>query len=298
MEQRDAIVRNLREISHFFLSESKKNDDQEHIESPEPDNTNARHANDAYTHNTDVSDKIIPVKPKRATIAYVIHDQKETDILHHIYLISMQLALHKIPTSTVVAGAVYDLLAPHLPDGYRAERRYEHNKTIEIMTVYSDALPASLQFIGRTDNASGAQLTPYLVSSEMVFMLDCSYQTVSNIIRGKHDPAALFFTQPTPENAFKIYYMIKKLYASNAQLKAGLVVTDVREQSEAVKISSSISKTLIKYGHAPASYIGSLSQYAINAERSACIAADKNIVELVRTLIRNFRNDHTTTALQ
>ncbi|RJP59869.1 MAG: hypothetical protein C4541_05290 [Candidatus Auribacter fodinae] len=273
MEQRDAIVRNLREISHFFLSESKPEaasavaQPQASAQPVDPSKKNAvSHPKNGIQPEKQqnpslyaLPDEFVQNEPqKEPAVIYLVHNGEQQRILETAYRIGLRLAHHNIRCSIIGPHTFYYSIQNQISSSIDVTHKNMNNNAIDIAEFNAVTMAKPLTIIGRTDNTWGAQLKPHLEKSDIIFIADCSYSQIENLIQGKTAPSVIFFCKPSPEEAFNTYYRAKKLFQTNPHLWSGLIVTNASEQSEALKISGSISKTLVKYGYPSIHFLGNV----------------------------------------
>jgi len=257
MEQRDAIVKNLREISHFFLSEAVVSEKEkvvsgENIVPVKPVSDNAQHDN-----LTNISKFSFRTQNKLPLINYVLSENKDLlKTVFFVYHTALSLTRNGF-RSCVVADkkTIRDVLKLSACSN---DISSEQDNEIEIFDIQSEQFPSSLLTIGREHFNGGAQLGRYMDNIKTVFICDFPKEHINDIIVNDRRSYVTFFTGHKPETAFKAYLEIKKLFSVNPDLWCGLVVNDVSQSSDGYKTYEAISNTLVEYSNRYPYYLGSL----------------------------------------
>ncbi len=257
MEQRDAIVKNLREISHFFLSESST---PKKVAVGSEKKVVPVTVSETNTHNdnlTNISKFSFRTQNSMALVNYVLSESSDLlKTVFCVYQIASSLTRSGFK-SCVVADrkTIEDLLAI---SGCLDDISSHEDNDMEISEVRLKQSPSSLLMIGRDHFDGGAQLGRYMDDIKTVFICDFPKDQISDMIVNGRKNFVTFFSGHNPQQAFNSYVEIKKLFTVNPNLWCGLIVNDVSLSLDGYRAYEAISNTLVEYSNHYPYYLGSL----------------------------------------
>lgn len=274
MEQRDAIVKNLREISHFFLSENKQNEPHHLPEEDKPKKAEKKSAlapnvsyspkpeNISHLHNPNTLHDAKPLP----NIYYTVSQGLSAPVMGALCTVSFELAAMGHRSSIVGSrDAVEKMTADFLKAHAGIHRHCEpladdHDCSLTYLSNGATEFP--LTVIGRTHFDSGAQLERYMHDVQSVFITDFPLSHIKERVHDNRPVQLLCFTRPNPEDAFKLYTDLRDLALANRRLWCGIVVVDAPTIPEALRVYTSIAQTLDKYTGFKPHYLGYTSRSA------------------------------------
>ena len=290
MEQRDAIVKNLREISHFFLSDSKQ------ASTPSPDSQQNEHA--ALSQTLPVEEKVTeksavtkPVVSKAffaasdnlPKIYHVIHHDNNRNIIFWPSAIAYDLTRkgHK----TCVVGdkkSMAEVVSYFKKSGHGVTKEDNQRNDILNCDVYyinNSSNEMTLTLIGRQDYQSGANLSPYMNSAKSVFITDFSLEYIQERLQDNHLTNLVCFSKPNPEKAFELYVRLRNMINISRNIWSGIIIYDVSKQPEAHRVYSSIAETLSKYSKYQSFFLGHISPYTNGSANNSLLGNAKAFLE-------------------
>ena len=274
MEQRDAIVKNLREISHFFLSENKQEQPTKE-QKPSPPKASVKQPSrkqpvhtqhkkqefyDDAQPNTISHLKYPHLQPANLpTIYYTISQGAAIPMLVTLCSVSLELTSHGHRSSIV--GSRESIM--QMSDTIVKARTDVESSTeslamqdFDVSYLLNGNADVPLTLVGRARFDSGAQIEQYMHDVNSVFITDFPIAHIKERVSDNHLTHLLCFTRPTPEDAFKLYLDLKEIVAINRNIWCGIVVCDVPEVSQALRVYSSIAQTLGKFSDVTPHYLG------------------------------------------
>jgi len=272
MEQRDAIVKNLREISHFFLSDNKQ------ASAPETDSTQEEQTSLSQTLPAEekilkttavtkpvVSKAFFAASDNLPKIYHVIHHDNNKAIIFWPSAIAYDLTQkgHK----TCVVGdkkSMAEVVGYFKKNGHGVTK--EDNQRTDILNcdvyyINNSNNEMTLTLIGREDYQSGANLSPYMNAAKSVFITDFSLEYIQERLQDNHLTNLVCFSKPNPEKAFELYVRLRNMINISRNIWSGIIIYDVNKQPEAHRVYSSIAETLSKYSKYQSFFLGHISPY-------------------------------------
>ncbi len=277
MEQRDAIVKNLREISHFFLSENKQEQSSDEKKPSEPVRAAAKQPakkqpahtpqkkqqfyNGASPTPNSISHLKYPcLQPAHLpTIYYTISQSASMPMLVTLCSVSLELSSQGHLSSIVGSReSIMQMSDTILKSRTDVECNTESlaMQDFDVSYLINGQADAPLTLVGRARFDSGAQIEQYMHDVNSVFITDFPTAHIKERVSDNHLTHLLCFTRPTPEDAFKLYLDLKEIVAINRNIWCGIVVCDVPEVSQALRVYSSIAQTLSKFSDVTPHYLG------------------------------------------
>ncbi|MCB1196673.1 hypothetical protein KDK77_10850 [bacterium] len=261
MEQRDTIIKNLREISHFFLSEHNPEETVSSV-SEEKKPYRKLETSELKQHEPVHRDSVSPVIPLRKHsyphITYVLANDDELKILFYIYSIAGELLKKNLSSAIVCHRTVLEKFRNVLNTLNAEFSTSEENDNADIIQVHMSDYVSPISIIGRDSSNWGAPLTPYMTRIDTVFITDFPLDNLHKLIQTDSRINTLFFTAPSAESSFKTYHTLKKLLQTNSSIWCGLIVNDLDTVSQGTKVYDAIASTLIHYSQPHPYLLGTL----------------------------------------
>lgn len=261
MEQRDAIVKNLREISHFFLSESKSNA-HPHANQGEPVANHKKPADSEPDELPVESENIKYIFNSHAfhpLVQYVIHYDHEIRVTAQVLNIALELTGFGNKTCIVGKRQIIQSLIKTFEPVAESVSSHKDGDEAEIFYLKMKTLDLPLILIGRKTHLWNAQISHYLDGVRKVFITDFTVNTVKELITPDNKLHLIFFTRPEPDKAFQIYADLRNLYRHNSALWCGVIVSGTQSVSEGLNVYNSISATLTLFDLPNPHYLGYIS---------------------------------------
>ncbi len=274
MEQRDAIVKNLREISHYFLSESESNPQKQtgHKEPlPQPDNLSGL-TGDVQNMESENIKYIFNSHTFHPLIQYIVHYDNDLKIAAQVLNVALELTGFGNKTCVVGRYQVIKSLVDTLGPAMESVSSVKDGDEAEIYYLKMAGLDLPLILIGRKTHLWNAQISRYIDGVRKVFITDFTINTIKDLISTENKLHLIFFTKPQPEKALRIYADLHKLYEQNRNLWCGIIVNDTRSISEGMKVYNAISGTLVRFEMPNPHYLGTIS----NGVSELAVSPDNN----------------------
>ncbi|MDX9701567.1 MAG: hypothetical protein RBU23_00840 [Candidatus Auribacterota bacterium] len=265
MEQRDAIVKNLREISHFFLSENKQDESRQKTEqttlSPAVKPAK-KHAEPNRQTNHAV---IAPIRhpyfqaAQDPTIYYTVNHGSSIPMMAALGSVSLELGMFGHRCSIV---GTRDSIEKMTETILRARPEVHRNtesllaSDIDVSYIANGNSDFSITLVGRSHFDCGAQIEQYMHEVKSVFITDFPIAHIKERVHDKHPAHLICFTRPNPEDAFRIYVDLKEMITANRNVWCGIVVCDSPSVPEALRVYTSIAQTLSKFTDVKPHYLG------------------------------------------
>ncbi len=257
MEQRDAIVKNLREISHFFLSDSVAPKKEKAISKEDVSSVKIEDDNVQNDNLTNISKFSFRTQNNLPLVNYVLSENKDLlKTVFCVYHIASSLTRNGLKSCVVADRTTIEAVLKLSARSHDISSQQDNE--MEIFDIQLNEFSLSLLMIGREHFDGGAQLGRYMDGIKTVFICDFPKEQMSEMIINDRRNFVTFFTDHKPEQAFKAYLEIKKLFSVNPSLWCGLVVNDVSQPLEGHKVCEAISNTLVEYSNHYPYYLGSL----------------------------------------
>ena len=274
MEQRDAIVKNLREISHFFLSDNKT------ASTPQAEQKQEKQPQSAVTQTLPVQEEIREKKPTPKTVVskaffaasdnlpkiyHVIHHDDNKSIIFWPGAIGYDLTRKGHKTCVVGDKKSIAKIVDYFKKNSHSVVKEDSQRTdilnCDVYYIDNPNNDMTLTLIGREDFQSGANLSPYMSSAKSVFITDFTLEYIQERLQDNHLTNLVCFSSPNPEKAFSLYVKLRNMINISRNIWSGIIIYDVDKQPDAHRVYSSIAETLSKYSKYQSFFLGHISPY-------------------------------------